>query len=84
MADTIRFIQIVTATTCADDETGHTVKYQPINQDYDTGALTATQGSSELSRYYATCDDDIDYDIYVDDTRTCRLLAINTVGNLGG
>ena len=81
---TIRYTKLVTATTCADDETGHTVKYQPVNQDYSTGALTATQGSSELSIYFATCDDDIDYDIYVDDARKCRLFALNAVPNLGG
>lgn len=80
----IRYIQIVTATTCEADETSHTVKFQPIEATYPVGALTATQGSVELSIWYATLDEDTTYDLYVDDTRQERYQAYNAIANIGG
>ena len=78
-------IRLVVATTMADDETSHTVKYQPTNQAYPTGAVTATQGTSELSRWYPSSDldDNYSYDIYVNDSRIGRIFSPKSVPELG-
>ena len=68
-------IQLKVAITMADDTSAHTVKYQPSTQTYPTGAITGTQGTSDLSCYYPSSDldDEYHYDIYVDDTKVGRL-----------
>ena len=80
------FIQLVTATTGADDESAHTVKFQPIDQAYPTGAVNGTQCSTELSRYYPASDlDDTNcYDIYVDSVCIGRIFGKATVPSVGG
>jgi len=68
-------VQLKVAVTMADDETSHTVKYQPVSQTYPTGAITATQGTSDLSCWYPSSDldDEEDYDIYVNDSKVTRI-----------
>jgi hypothetical protein len=83
--DTV-FIHLVTATTAADDTSSHTVKLQPIDQAYPTGAVDCTQGTSEQARWYPDTDLDEDqhYDVYVDDVKIGRILSYNSLPAIGG
>ena len=76
-----KYYKLITAVTCVDDETGHVVKFQPIEDTYDDNAVTATQGSTEQSIYYASLDEDTTYDVYVDDTRIDRIQALNAIAS---
>lgn len=56
-----------------DDTSSHTVKAQPINQAYPTGAITLAQKSTDQSVWGLTSDslaDNMHYRIYVDDVAT--------------
>ncbi len=79
-------IQLVTATTASDDESAHTVKFQPIDQAYPTGAVNGVQGTTEKSRYFpaSDLDDETHYDVYIDGTAYYRLLAKKSNPGVGG
>ena len=80
-------VRLVVPTTMADDETSHTVKYQPLDGNaYPTGAVTATQGTSEGSRWFPSSDlnDEYHYDIYVDDIKVKRIHSPNAEPMIGG
>jgi len=82
--DTV-FIQLVTPTTGANDETAHTVKVCSVDLIYPTGAITCTQCTSEPSRYFpsADLDDETHYNIYVDDVHVGRILAKKSYPGIG-
>ena len=75
----VKYKQLKVAVTCADDTTVHTVKFQPIEDTYDNNAVTATQGTTDASVWYATLDEDTIYDIYIDDSRVDRVQSLNGV-----
>ena len=72
--------------TGADDTTAHTVKLQPANQAYDSGAISCTAGTSNGSYYYADSDldDETLYHIYVDDTFYSPLIDQKSFPAIGG
>jgi hypothetical protein len=82
--DTV-FIQLVTPGTGEDDTTGHTVEVCPIENSYPSGAVTCTQCSTQLSRYYpsADLDDETHYGIFVDGTRIGTLFAKKSAPAIG-
>lgn len=79
------FIQLVVKETGADDESAHVVKLCPIENAYPSGAITCTQASVKLSRYYPSVDldDETHYAIYVDDTRIGTLFALKSAPPIG-
>lgn len=64
------------------DTSSHTVKLQPWDQSYPTGAVSLSQMSGDLSIYGIASDlldDDTHYMLYIDDTDTgIRYYAPNT------
>jgi len=64
-------------TTGAEDTASYTVKLQPKNQDYDTGAIACSQCTTEqwLWRPDADLDSETDYWIYVNATKKGSLNA---------
>ena len=84
--DTI-WIEIVTATTGAADETAYTVKFKPLDGTaYPTNAVTGTQGTSRLDRWYPSSDlnDEYHYDVYLNDTWKLRIFSPNSLPMIGG
>ena len=83
--DTI-FIQLVDSSDGTNDETSHTVKLQPIDQAYDTGAVSCSQASGFASRWTpdSDLDDEMHYDIYVDGTKIGRLQPPTAMAMIGG
>ena len=83
--DTI-FIQLATTGSGADDTGSYTVKFQPIDQAYPTGAVAGVQCTSDKSKWQP--DSDLDttnhYDIYVDTVRIGRLFGMDAVPPIGG
>ena len=77
---------IANGTTGVDDSTSHTVKLQPVNQTYPTGAITCSQCTTNQYLWKPDTDlqDNIDYHYYVDGTKKLRLLALNGVSNILG
>ena len=80
------FIQLATTATGADDTGSYTVKFQPIDQAYPTGAVAGVQCSSDKSKWQPASDLDTmnHYDIYVDDTRIGRIFGMDAVPSFGG
>lgn len=66
-------VKLVNSTTGSDDETSHTVKLQPVESAYPTGAITLSQKTVELSVWGLAADslgDDTHYALYIDDADT--------------
>lgn len=76
-----KYYQIITPVTGDDNESAVTLKFQPIEDTYDDNAVTATQCTSELSRWCASLDEDTTYDVYLNDTRIDRIQALNAVAS---
>lgn len=77
---------IVNWTTGVEDSSSHTVKLQPVNQDYPTGAITCSQCTTNQYRWRpdSDLDDSIDYWIYVDTVKKGLIPALNSVSNILG
>ena len=83
----IIFVELVTPTTCDPDEAAYTVKFKPLDGTaYPTNAVTGTQGTSRLDRWYPSSDlnDAYHYDVYIDDTWTYRIYSPNSLPMIGG
>ena len=78
-----KIINLATATTLLDDTSAHTVQFQPKLSAYPTGAITATQGTGDKSRYFASLDEDTHYYIYVDASIVGTVAPLNSLENLG-
>jgi len=78
-------IGLYSSSTGLEDTSSHTVKYQPIDQDYDTGAIAASQlGSTNRWMPDSDLDDEQHYDIYVDGTKKFRMNSPESVPMIGG
>jgi hypothetical protein len=82
----IIFIELVTPVTCDPDEAAYTVKFKPLDGTaYPTNAVTGTQGTSRLDRWYPASDlnDDYCYDVYIDNVKVKRILSPNALPSMG-
>jgi len=81
--DTV-IIWLASSTTGALDTGAHTVKVQPIDQSYPTGAIDCSQLSSEYAyKPDSDLDEDTHYDVYVDGSKLKRLIATNSTPMIG-
>ena len=72
--------------TGADDNTAHTVRLQPIDQAYPTGALVMAQKTERPAVWgFASnvMDENMHYDLYVNASKKKRYQAFNAIANLG-
>jgi hypothetical protein len=78
-------ISLVNTATGENDTGTHTVKFQPVDQAYDSGAINGTQLDS-LYRYIPASDLDTEnaYDIYVDGTKLKRIFGSDMLPAVGG
>ena len=79
------FIPLHVPVTGAEDTTGHTVEFQPINQGYPTGAILGVQCTTNQNLWQpaSDLDDELDYDIYCDGSCITRLPAKKAVSSIG-
>ncbi len=77
-------ITIRDATTGELDTGTYAIKYQPVDQPYDTGAITASQLPS-LSNYKPDEDGNTEqaYDIYKDGTKIGRIWGPDLLPDIG-
>lgn len=83
----IIFIELVTPTTGDPDEAAYTVKFKPLDGTaYPTNAVSGTQCTSRLDRWYPTSDlnDDYHYDVYLDDVWVKRIPSRKALPMVGG
>ena len=78
--------ELVNSTTGSPDTTSHTVKLQPIDQAYDSGAIACSQKTVVTSMWGPDSDlDDLKhYHIYVDDDKKDLLISRESVPAIGG
>ena len=78
--------ELVNSTTGSPDTGAHTVKLQPINQAYDSGAIACSQKSTVKSIYGpdSDLDDEMHYFIYIDTAKKDLLIARESVPAIGG
>jgi len=65
------------------DTSSHTVKLQPITSTYPTNAVDCTHKGGGYYGPDSDLDDETHYDIYVDGTKKGRLLAQESVPDIG-
>jgi len=78
--------EIVNYTTGSPDTTAHTVKLQPINQAYDSGAISCSQKTAVTSMWGpdSDLDDEMHYYVYVNDVKKDLIIARESVPPIGG
>jgi len=84
--ENVPLIPIRNQTTGSTDSTSHTVKLQPKNETYDSGAITCSQCTTEqwLWKPDSDLDSEQDYYIYVDTVIKGSLNAREGVSNILG
>jgi len=77
-------IGLAASTTLADDTGTHTVQFQPISQAFSAGAISGTQGTSNLARWSPVSDLDTTeiYDVYLSTVKIGRIFGLDIVGNV--
>lgn len=82
----VPLIPMRTWTTGSIDTSVHTVKLQPVDQVYPTGAIACSQCTIELWlwRPDADLDDDKHYQLYVDATKKDIIISRQSIPAIGG
>ena len=77
--------ELVDASTGSPDTGAHTVKLQPIDQAYDSGAITCSQKSTVTSMWGpdSDLDDDKHYFVYVDGDKKDLIISRQSVPSIG-
>jgi hypothetical protein len=77
--------KLYNTTTGADDTGSYTVKVQPSDQAYPTGAVACSQlGATNTWRPDSNLDDQKHYDIYVTGAKIGRMLSPESLPSIGG
>ena len=78
--------ELINSTTGSPDTTSHTVKLQPVDQVYDSGAIGCSQKTTVTSIWGpdSDLDDETHYYIYVNDDLKDLLIARKSIPNIGG
>jgi hypothetical protein len=81
----IIFVNLVTTATGADDVAAYTVKFQPIDQAFPTGATAGVQCSATKARWQpaSDLDDTKHYDVYVGSDCVGRLFSLKSEPPIG-
>ena len=77
--------ELVNSTTGSPDTSSYTVKLQPVDQAYPTGAITCSQKSTVKSIYGpdSDLDDETHYFVYIDGSKKDLIIARESVPAIG-